>query len=316
MKKIILGKTGIEVTELCFGALPFGPIQKNLKAEEAADILTYALDLGVDFLDTAQLYKTYEPIRIALSNRKTKPVISTKAKAETYEDMEFAIKEALREMDLEYIDIFQIHAARYGADVFERTKGALECLQDYKRMGIIKAIGVSTHNVKLVEVAALKEEIDIVFPIINKVGRGIVGGSVEDMKKAISLCEQNGKGIFLMKILGGGTLIDDYNSCLEFGRNLSDNYAIAIGMVSKEEVLYNVKYFNNEKNLEGIINIINKKKVKVTQNNCISCGVCIEVCPNHAIKFNDVGKAEIDENICIQCAYCIPACKNFSIRIV
>ena len=316
MKKIILGKTGIEVTELCFGALPFGPIQKNLKAEEAADILSYALDLGVNFLDTAQLYKTYEPIRIALSNRTIKPVISTKAKAETYEDMEFAIKEALREMDLEYIDIFQIHAAKYGADVFDKTKGALECLQDYKRMGIIKAIGVSTHNVKLVEVAALKEEIDIVFPIINKVGRGIVGGSVEDMKRAISLCEQKGKGIFLMKILGGGTLIDDYHSCLEFGRNLSDNYAIAIGMVSKEEVLYNVKYFNDEKNLEGIINIINKKKVKVTQINCISCGECIEVCHSNAIKFNDAGKAQIDENICIQCGYCIPSCKNFSIRIV
>ncbi len=56
MKKVILGNTGYEVTEICFGCLPFGPLQKNLPVEEAAEVLSYGLDLGINFIDTAQMY--------------------------------------------------------------------------------------------------------------------------------------------------------------------------------------------------------------------------------------------------------------------
>lgn len=59
MKKIVLGRSGIEVTELCFGTLPLGPLQKNESVEEAADIIAYALKSGINFIDTAQIYKTY-----------------------------------------------------------------------------------------------------------------------------------------------------------------------------------------------------------------------------------------------------------------
>jgi len=59
---------------------------------------------------------------------------------------------------------------------------------------------------------------------------------------------------------------------MEFARNLSENYAIAVGMISKEEVLYNVKYFNGDEDLEGIISIRNKKQIRVLQHQCVSCG--------------------------------------------
>jgi aryl-alcohol dehydrogenase-like predicted oxidoreductase len=196
MKKVTLGNTGLKVTEVCFGALPFGPLQKDLKPEEAAEVLSYALDLGINFVDTAQMYKTYEHIKLALVNRKDRPIIATKSAASSYENMESAIKEALENMGIEYIDIFHLHAARIGEEVFEERMGAIQCLKDYKSRGIVKNIGISTHNVKLVEASALNDDIDIVFPLINKVGRGILEGSVEDMEKAIELCKSHGKGIY------------------------------------------------------------------------------------------------------------------------
>lgn len=315
MKKVILGKTGIEVTELCFGALPFGPLQKNLKPEESAEILSYALDMGINFIDTAQMYKTYEPIRLALKNRKNRPIIASKTAALSYDDTDRAIHEALEGMGVDHIDIFHIHSARSGMDVFELKKGALDCLKKYKEHGIIKAIGISAHNVKLVELSAHREDIDIVFPLINKAGRGILNGSVEDMKNAISVCEKNGKGIYLMKALGGGTLIDDYEDSMDFARSLSNNYSIAVGMISKEEVLYNVKYFNGERDLEGILTTKNRKKITVVEAVCVGCGVCINACHSKAISFSENKKAFIDQSKCIQCGYCVAACPSFAIRV-
>ena len=316
MKKIVLGNTNLEVTELCFGALPFGPLQKNLAPEESAEILSYALDLGVNFIDTAQMYKTYEPIKIALRNRKNRPIIATKTHCLTYEDTKDAVKEALKGMGVDYIDIFHLHSARYSTDVFNIKKDVLKCLKEYKEKGIIKAIGISTHSVKVVAKAAYRDDIDVVFPLINKVGRGILEGTVDEMKDAINLCEREGKGIYLMKVLGGGTLIDDFKESIEFARNLSDNYSIAIGMVSKEEVLFNVKYFNGEQDLDGIINTKNKKEIKVFEGVCVSCGSCIKACHSNAISFNDKEKAFIDQSKCIQCGYCIAACPSFAIRVV
>jgi uncharacterized protein len=316
LKKRILGSSGIEVTELCFGALPMGPLQKNLAVEESAEIIAYALESGINFIDTAQVYKTYAPIKSALEKTKIRPVIASKSTAATYEEMEKAIIEALDSMGIDYVDIFHLHAAKVNPDVFEIRKGALQCLVDYKRKGIIKAIGISTHNVKVVEAAAMKKEIDIVFPLINKGGRGILEGSVEDMQKAASLCEQNGKGIYLMKVLGGGTLIDDYKGCMEFARGLDYSHSIAVGMVSKEEVLYNVKYFNDEKDLGDIIKIKDKKIVKVMQVICISCGKCMEACHSDAISFDSTGKAFIDQSKCVQCGYCTATCPPLSIRVI
>jgi aryl-alcohol dehydrogenase-like predicted oxidoreductase/NAD-dependent dihydropyrimidine dehydrogenase PreA subunit len=315
MKKNILGKTGIQVTELCFGALPMGPIQKNLSVEEATEVVACALENGITFVDTAQIYKTYSPIKAAIKKTGIRPVIASKSTAASYDEMEKAVKEALDEMGIDYIDIFHLHAAKANPDVFDIRKGALQCLLDYKSRGIIKAVGISTHNVKVVEAAAERQDLDIVFPLLNKAGRGIVGGTEKEMRAAISRCRQNGKGIYLMKVLGGGTLLDEYSECLEYARNLDCYDSIAVGMVSKEEVIYNVRYFNNEKNMEKIIITKNRKRVQVLQGACISCGKCIEVCHSSAPSFDHKGKSYIDQSKCIQCGYCIPECPAFAIRM-
>jgi ferredoxin len=160
------------------------------------------------------------------------------------------------------------------------------------------------------------EDIDIVFPLINKIGRGILEGTREEMEKAISLCRQNGKGIYLMKALGGGTMINDFQSSMEYAMNLDGNYSIALGMVSMEEAVYNLKYFNGEKDLEGIISIRNNKQVKVLQSMCISCGSCIKACHSSAVAFDQTGKASVDHSKCLQCGYCIATCPQFCIRMV
>lgn len=88
MKKYSLGKTGIEVSELCFGALPIGPLQANTPIEEGAKIIRAALERDINFIDTAEVYKTYPYIKIALEDYNKEVIIATKSGAKTYSEME------------------------------------------------------------------------------------------------------------------------------------------------------------------------------------------------------------------------------------
>lgn len=317
MKNNILGKTGMEVTELCFGALPMGPLQKNLPVEECTEITVAALESGINFIDTAQGYRVYEPIRRALKKVKNRPIIATKSHAKTYEEMQEAVEEALEAMDLDYIDIFHLHAARDSVEVFQTRKGAIQCLIDNKKKGVIKAVGISTHSAAVTKMASQKDEFDVVFPIINIQGKGITDGSIKEMKEAIAACTENGKGIYLMKVLAGGTLVKDYHEAVSFARSIPGYASIAIGMVSPKEVEYNVGYFSAE-DIDNIklptIQEFNKC-FNVVKLICINCGDCASVCPNNAINVEE-DTASIVQEKCLQCGYCVGACKQFAIRMI
>ena len=317
MKKIILGKTGLEVTELCFGALNMGPLQKNLSVEEGSEIIAHGLKSGINFIDTAQIYKTYPHIRLAMEQTGIKPIISTKSPAASYEDMEVAINDALVSMDIKEIDIFFLHAARVTKKVFEEREGAFRCLMDYREKGILKSIGISTHVVEVVETAAANPEVDMVFPIINKIAMGVLGGSREDMEKAIELCHNSNQGILIMKALAGGNTVDRYKESMDYIMDFSKSrFSIALGMLNKAEVDMNIKYINGEDiSKELAENPMEKKIFQVVPMLCIKCQKCIEVCHSDAVTGDANTPAKITDK-CIKCGYCVDTCPQFAIRMV
>jgi aryl-alcohol dehydrogenase-like predicted oxidoreductase len=316
MKKCSLGKTGIMVTELCFGALPIGPLQANISVERGAKLIRAALEKGINFIDTAEGYKTYPHIKKALEGYNEELIIATKSGAKTYQEMEQSIKDALVSLDRNYIDIFLLHAARVTPSVFEERAGALQCLQDYKAKGVLRAIGISTHAVEVVRRAAEIKEMDIIFPVINKLGIGIVGGSVEDMIKAISEAHKAGKGLYAMKALGGGHLIDQLEEAFNFVRNIKGISSLAVGMVSLEELELNLKIFNAEEIPKGLFTQkIKPSKRLFISSFCKGCGTCVKTCPNNALSLEN-GKAVVNHKLCLLCGYCNPVCPEFAIRLI
>jgi len=316
MKKYSLGKTGIMVTELCFGALPIGPLQANISVEKGAKLIRAALEKGINFIDTAEGYKTYPHIKKALEGYNEEVIIATKSSAKTYQKMEQSIKDALVSLDRNYIDIFLLHAARVTPSVFEERAGALQCLKDYKSKGIIQAIGISTHVVEIVRRAAEIKEMDIIFPIINKLGIGIVGGSVLDMIKAISEAHKAEKGLYAMKALGGGHLINQLEEAFNFVRNIKGISSLAVGMVSSEELELNLKIFNDEEIPKGLFTQkIKPSKRLFISSFCEGCGSCVKTCPNNALSLEN-GKAVVDHKLCLLCGYCNPVCPEFAIRLI
>ena len=316
MKKYSLGKTGIKVTELCFGALPIGPLQANISVEEGAELIRAALERGINFIDTAEAYKTYPHIKKALEGYNKEVIIATKSGAKTYKNMEESIKNALESMALTYIDIFLLHASKTTPSVFEERVGALQCLNDYKTKGTIRAIGISTHMIEIVKRAAEIKEIDIVFPIINMLGIGVVGGSVQDMIKAISEAHKEGKGLYVMKALGGGHLINQLEEAFNFVRNIQGISSIAVGMINTEELELNLKIFNDEKIPQELLSQkIKPSKRLFISRFCKGCGTCVKACPNNALSLKN-GKAVVDHKLCILCGYCNPVCPEFAIRLI
>ena len=317
MKKIVMGRSGIAVTELCFGTLPMGPLQKNINLEEAADIIAHGLKSGITFIDTAQVYKTYSQIRLAINKSKILPVISSKSSATTYEKMGEAVEEALVGLDTQKIDIFLIHAARVNKNVLEERESPLRCLLDYREKGIIGAIGISTHVVDVVRAAAIHPEIDIVFPLINRLSMGIIGGTREEMETSINECHSNNKGIYIMKVLAGGNFVSDYKDSMDYFSDFSNGrFARAIGMLNKSEVDMNINYLNGSDITSELANTSIHNKKFVIMKQCTKCKSCIDACHSSAIAVSDDhDRATIDEFKCIKCGYCVAACPQFCIRM-
>lgn len=313
----LLGNTAIKVSYFCFGVLPMGPLQANISPKDGGKLLKKAYENGVNFIDTAQMYQTYPHIKESLKGLKDEDiVIASKSVASDYRGMEDAIHEALKEMNRNYIDIFHLHSAKSEKNVFTEKAEALRCLLDYKEKGLIKAVGISTHNVHVVEEAAFNPDIDVVFPIINKPGLGIINGNTQDMLNSIKLCAEKGKGLYAMKILAGGNLVGDIINAFDYAKNIKQMSSLAVGMINERELNFNLKLFNNEKITEDMIpQCKNAKKMILLPNICKKCGKCMEMCPNDAIYVeNDIMK--IDESKCLLCGYCSTACPEFAIRMI
>lgn len=317
MKKNMLGRTGIEVTQLCFGSLTMGEMQRGYSIEKATDITCHALQAGINFIDTAQMYGSYAQVASTLRQWKgTRPYISSKSTAKSRKDMEEAIEECLREIGVEHIDIFLLHALRDEEDYNSRSE-ALKYLKEAKANGKIKAIGASSHSAKTIKFLSEQDDIEVLHPMLNKDGIGILDASLEDMIAILKQARKNGKGIYAMKPLGGGHLTENADEALRwvFASGLVD--AAAVGMSSKDEIDMNVAIAKGEsvdkdfaKSIAGL-----PRKLFINTGICINCGACIKTCQQSALVAGEKHPTIIHEK-CVLCGYCSPGCPKFALRII
>lgn len=310
MKKVFLGNTGIEVSIAGFGVLPIGPSQLALPVEEGANIIKHALKNGINFLDTAQYYRTYPYISKALEGEDFPDiVICSKSLCLDYDGMMEAIEEARADMNRDVIDIFLMHEVRTGQ--LELRQGAWQALMDAKAAGLVRAIGLSTHHVDITSAAAAIPELDVVFPLINCASMGIRKGDAfatkEEMMEAIITCRAAGKGVFSMKVFGGGGLTGHYQEALDYIYSKPEIESVMIGFGKIKEVDDLLSYLDGSMKPDYNPDI-SKKKVRIAQDDCEGCGACKEACPAGAIFYNDNGLAEVNHDLCLTCGYCAPAC--------
>jgi aryl-alcohol dehydrogenase-like predicted oxidoreductase len=316
MKKVVLGQTGLEVYPLVFGTLPLGPLQAALSPEEGGRLIRHALERGVDFIDTAELYGTYAHIREGLRGFQGQVRIASKTHASTAELAREHVEKALKELGREYLDIVHLHAARL-TDPFVERKEVWAELCEMKREGKVRHLGISSHRISVVRAAAENIEVEVIHPLINRTGMGILDGSAEQMAAAISRCSRSGKGIYAMKALAGGNLISEARGSLEYVRQKTGVNAVAVGMLNTREIDANIALFSGAVPDDALWKELEKRKrrLKIMEKFCSGCGTCVPACTNDAL-FIEGGKARLREEKCILCGYCAAACPDFLIRVV
>jgi len=167
MEHRILARTGVSVTPLALGTMMFG-VAGNPDHEDSARIIHAALDAGINFVDTADIYSKGESEEIvgkALSGgRRDGVVLATKAYRPMADDPNSqggsrrwlfnAVEDSLRRLKTDWIDLFQVHRFDPNTDL-EETLGALD---DLVKSGKVRYIGTSTYPVqKLVEAQWISE---------------------------------------------------------------------------------------------------------------------------------------------------------------
>jgi len=310
-------KLGRSVTRLGLGALPMGPLQRKLTPREGAQVVRAAVENGITFIDSATMYGTYEHIALGLRGWSGAVTIATKTHAQKDRSMARQhVERALEGLGRDRIDIMLCHCART-AFTEELWGPSLETLVSARENGTIGMVGISTHSIQSVKDAAHHPEIDVIHPLINMKGMGIIDGTADEMLEAIAEAHAAGKFIYAMKSLAGGNFVPDRERALRYVFDRKDIDAAVVGMVTPLEVEWNVRFLSDLPVSEELSEktALHTKALSIVELACAGCGECVEHCENGALSIFD-GKARVDHGRCILCGYCAPHCERLAIRIV
>jgi aryl-alcohol dehydrogenase-like predicted oxidoreductase len=213
MKYRTLGRTGVKVSPLCLGAMMFGA-WGNPDHDESVAVIHAALDAGINFIDTADVYSAGESEKIvakALQGRRDEVVLATKVHGGMGSDpnmqgnsRRWIIREcenSLERLQTDYIDLYQIHRPEPDTDIDE-TLGALT---DLVHQGKVRYLGSSTFPASaIVEAQWAAERRQRERFVCEQPPYSILVRGVE--ADVLPSCQRHGMGVIPWSPLAGGWL--------------------------------------------------------------------------------------------------------------
>lgn len=270
MKYVTLGKTGLKVSVVGLGGIP---IQRT-DVHEAKEVVKECIAQGVNYLDTARGYTVSEEFfGEALKDVRKDWVIATKSMSRDYESMKRDIEISLKNLQTDYIDLYQIHNIKTDAD-FETVfgdNGAYRALLEAKEAGKILHIGATAHGLEAFErlITEYEDKIEtMMFPF------NIVESQALELMKQ---CTEKNIGFIAMKPVAGGN-IDNVPLGLKYCLNNKDCTIVIPGMGNVEEVKQNCLATVFEELTESEKQECDAIRKELGTQFCRRCGYCAP-CP-------------------------------------
>ena len=255
METRTLGKTGIQVSVQCLGAMMFG-LWGNRDHDDCVRIIHHALDRGINFIDTADVYSQGESEEIvgkALKGRRDDVVLATKVHGQMGEGVNrqgnsrrwirYEVEQSLRRLDTDHIDLYQIHRPDPTIDVEE----TLSVLTDLVREGKVRAIGSSTFPAEAIVEAQwvaerrAYERFRCEQPPYSILARGIE-------RAVLPTCQRYGMGVIVWSPLNGGWLTGKYKRGQEYPKGTRASW----GLMDPPEAKHNQRKFDAIEQLEKV----------------------------------------------------------------
>jgi aryl-alcohol dehydrogenase-like predicted oxidoreductase len=217
MRHRSLGTTGVKVSPLCLGAMMFGAIG-NTDHDDCIKVIHRALDAGINFIDTADVYSGGESETIvgkALAGRRDDVLLATKFHGPMGQDpnqygnsrrwIVREVENSLRRLATDHIDLYQVHRPEFGTDIDD----TLSALSDLVHQGKVRYLGSSTFPAEAIVEAQWTaerrghERFRVEQPPYSIFVRGIEAS-------VLPTCERYGMGVIPWSPLNGGFLTGKY----------------------------------------------------------------------------------------------------------
>ena len=213
MEQRHLGRTGVSVSKFCLGAMMFGA-WGNRDHDESIRIIHAALDAGINFVDTADVYgqgESEEIVGKALAGRRDDVILATKFHGAMGDDPNQqgnsrrwiirAAEDSLRRLQTDWIDLYQVHRPDPRTDIEE----TLSALSDLVHLGKVRYIGSSTFPGSLiVEAQWVARDRHLQRFVTEQPPYSVLVRAVEN--DVLPTCQRHGMAVMSYSPLAGGWL--------------------------------------------------------------------------------------------------------------
>lgn len=238
----ILGKTGARVPRIAIG---LGSRWCSIDDEqEALDMLSYALDQGLYYWDTAHAYEnkkngavSEERVGKLLKTRRKEVFLSTKVRSRNPDEAKRQIELSLKRLQTDKLDILKIHSIESQEDVDMMSKKGqlIEVVHKMKEEGITRFVGFSGHgDAEAMKAMADRGDFDTMLIAMNHYGKV----RYDRKKVAIPAALAKGMGVMVMKSVRPKDQNPDYDGdeLIRFALSLNGPTGVVLGMERKEIV--------------------------------------------------------------------------------
>ncbi|MFP4432088.1 MAG: aldo/keto reductase [Spirochaetaceae bacterium] len=227
-----LGKTGLEVSILGLG----GAVAVAESPDRAEAIISRAIDLGINYIDTAHQYGPSEAnIGRVMRRRRGEVILASKTDDRTYDGTMRQFEESLRRLQTDYLDLYQLHAMHSEGDLDAALGkgGAVEAIEKLREEGVVRHVGITAHkNSRFLASALRRYPFDCVLLSLN-------AGDVHHdsmIENALPVANEREMGVIAMKVCAydGRIFRDDGLSTMReaLGYTLSHPVSTAIVGIS------------------------------------------------------------------------------------
>lgn len=205
-----LGATGFDVTILGLGGQ--ATIERHGNDTKAYEIITRALDLGVNYIDTAPIYgngisETY--IGRVMKDRRDDVFLATKSHDYSYEGTMRLVKDSLERLQTDHIDLYQHHNVSSDSqlDRILAEDGALRAFRELKEKGVISHIGITSHSPRILLRALEHDDYECMLITLNPAGA--IMPDREYLMPFLRKAQEKNVGVIAMKLASRGTLVSE-----------------------------------------------------------------------------------------------------------